>query len=206
MVKQERALRTRQALIRAAAEAFVQEGFQAASVARISSCAGVSNGALHFHFPSKAMLADAVEESAAAILQTVTSEPARAGASHLQQLIDITHQLARTLREDVVLRSGFALSGEATREPRTDLRACWRRRIEDEVGRSLACGELREGVHPGWVGAAVMAATVGFEVLGARDAAWLSASTLTKFWLLLLPSLASEAVIADLTTGALPRA
>ena len=54
MVKQERALRTREALIESAAEVFDREGFSVASLTAISSRAGVSNGALHFHFASKA--------------------------------------------------------------------------------------------------------------------------------------------------------
>ena len=61
MVKQERAARTRQALIQAAAEVFAEEGFVTASLSTISRRAGVSNGALHFHFANKGMLADAVE-------------------------------------------------------------------------------------------------------------------------------------------------
>lgn len=72
MVRQERAVRTREALIRSAAEVFHHEGFTAASLTLISSRAGVSNGALHFHFASKAVLADAVEHAAAGVLQTIT--------------------------------------------------------------------------------------------------------------------------------------
>ncbi|MFF4020789.1 ScbR family autoregulator-binding transcription factor [Streptomyces sp. NPDC001843] len=201
MVKQERALRTREALIRAAAEAFDQEGFPVASLTKISSRAGVSSGALHFHFANKGALADAVEEAAAAVLQTITYEPVRSGASHLQHLIDVTHWLAQALRDDVVLRAGFALSGEATREPHTNLREYWRNWVEEHVRRSRTRGELCEGAAPGRVSSAVVAATVGFEVLGSRDAAWLSADTITEFWRLLLPSVAAQAVFAELTTG-----
>ncbi|MFJ9721282.1 ScbR family autoregulator-binding transcription factor [Streptomyces sp. NPDC101209] len=201
MVKQERAVRTRQALITAAAAAFDEEGFQVASLTKISARAGVSSGALHFHFASKAALAAAVEETAADILHTLThtSGPSSRGPGHLQHLIDVTHLLARALRQEVVLRAGFALSGEVTRTPHTDLRARWREWVEQEVGRSLVGGEL-QGVAPGRVSAAVVAATVGFEVLGARDAAWLSAATVAGFWRLLLPTIASRAVLAGLNT------
>ncbi len=67
MAKQERAARTRWLLIQAAAETFVQKGFTRASIAAISRQAGVSNGALHFHYETKDALADAVEQSAAAL-------------------------------------------------------------------------------------------------------------------------------------------
>ncbi|GAA2522572.1 TetR family transcriptional regulator [Streptomyces longisporus] len=52
MVKQERATRTRRALIQAA-ESFVGEGYVPASLPVISERAGVSKGALLFHFESK---------------------------------------------------------------------------------------------------------------------------------------------------------
>ncbi|MFE9059224.1 hypothetical protein CJI59_04750 [Streptomyces sp. Alain-F2R5] len=196
MAKQERAVRTREALIRAAAESFDQDGFTVASLTRISSRAGVSSGALHFHFASKAALADAVEEAAATALRTVAPDTGHLGTSRLQHLVDATHRLAEALRDDVVLRAGFELSGEAAREPHTDLRMSWRDRVERQARRCEESGELREGVTVGRVVSAVVAATVGFEVLGVRDRAWLAPGTVTEFWRLLLPTLASDAVAA----------
>ncbi|WP_243762517.1 ScbR family autoregulator-binding transcription factor [Streptomyces sp. Tu 3180] len=192
-------MRTREALVRAAAEAFDQDGFAVASLTRISSRAGVSSGALHFHFANKAALADAVEEAAAVVLRTITQEAARPGRSPLQHLIDATHRLAEVLREDVVLRAGFELSGEATRVPRTDLRRCWRHRVEQQVRRCAESGELREDATADQVVTAVVAATVGVEVLGVRDAAWLAPDTIAQLWRLLLPTLASEAALARLS-------
>ncbi|NEE26311.1 TetR family transcriptional regulator, partial [Streptomyces sp. SID7982] len=60
MTKQERATRTRQALIRSAAVVFEQHGYAQARLVLISSGAGVSTGALHFHFENKAAVAEAV--------------------------------------------------------------------------------------------------------------------------------------------------
>ncbi|MFH8476431.1 TetR family transcriptional regulator [Streptomyces sp. NPDC018000] len=48
----------------AAAEMFAREAFAPASLTAISRRAGVSNGALHFHFENKKVLARAVEEEA----------------------------------------------------------------------------------------------------------------------------------------------
>ncbi len=196
MAKQERAMRTREALIRAAAESFDQDGFTVASLTRISSRAGVSSGALHFHFASKAALADAVEEAAAMVLRAIAHDADRPGSSRLQHLVDATHRLAEALRDDVVLRAGFELSGETARVPRTDLRLSWRDRVERQVRRCEETGELRAGVTAGRVVSAVVAATVGFEVLGVRNRAWLAPGTIAEFWRLLLPTLASDAVVA----------
>ncbi|MFI7386522.1 ScbR family autoregulator-binding transcription factor [Streptomyces sp. NPDC049813] len=193
MVKQERAARTRETLIRSAAEVFVRDGFTGASLAAISTRAGVSSGALHFHFASKAALADAVEESAAQELREIGAREARAGAGELQHLVDVTHVVGGRLREGAVLRAGFGLSSDVSRTSHTDVRALWHAWVQDALRRAAAGGELRAGVTPAAATAAVVAATVGFEALGSTDLSWLSRATLTQFWLLLLPNLAESA-------------
>jgi len=50
------ATETREALLLAAAEAFARQGYDGTRVADIAAIAGVSNGALYAHFPSKADL------------------------------------------------------------------------------------------------------------------------------------------------------
>ncbi|MGW1495870.1 ScbR family autoregulator-binding transcription factor [Streptomyces sp. NPDC002402] len=201
MVKQERAARTREALIRCAAEVFDREGFTVAALTTISSLAGVSTGALHFHFATKAQLAGAVEEAALERLYGITSgeEQAAARVSRLQLLVNVSHRLIRGLGEDVVLRAGFELSGAAAGEPGHDLRRHWQQWVSRTLHNAEGDGELHRTVAPQDVVTAVVAATVGFEVLGARDSAWRSAPTVTRFWELLLPRLAVASVLAGLT-------
>ncbi len=188
MVKQERAARTRAALIRSAAEVFDREGCAAASLTRISAGAGVSNGALHFHFAGRTVLVDAVEEAALERLRVLTGMPRPLGTGQVQLLVDVTHALADALRGDVVLRVGFALGGAAGRRDRSTLRRFWRCWVEEAVRQAAAEGELRPELAQDAV-TAVVAATVGFEVLGGSDGWWLSESTVTRFWRLLLPTL-----------------
>ncbi|WP_327417462.1 ScbR family autoregulator-binding transcription factor [Streptomyces sp. NBC_01233] len=195
MAKQERALRTRETLVQCAAETFDREGFTNASLTKISTQAGVSNGAIHFHFASKAALADAVEDAALLRLRAVTEKASPDGSSYLQHLVGVTHGLARELRGDIVLRAGFKLSGDAARPRRTDLRAYLHRWVEEEVGHAWAEGELRPGVAPEGAVTAVVGTIAGFEALGTRDPTWLSPRTVAQFWELLLPSLASWEVL-----------
>ena len=55
------AAQTRERLLRAAADAFAERGYDGTRVADIAAAAGVSNGALYAHFASKAdLLADAL--------------------------------------------------------------------------------------------------------------------------------------------------
>jgi AcrR family transcriptional regulator len=51
---------TKARLLDAAARVFLQHGFTAASMDLVRQEAGVSNGSLYHHFPTKALLADAV--------------------------------------------------------------------------------------------------------------------------------------------------
>ncbi|MET9324317.1 helix-turn-helix domain-containing protein [Streptomyces sp. NPDC003038] len=244
MVTQERAARTREALVRAAAEVFAGQGFAAASVAVISRRAGVSAGGLHFHFESKTALARAVEDRAALALGRITvARPGAAvagipgvaaaagvcagsgvcgvagaaggsgtcggagraggcgcgcgqgvgvvGGNALQVLVDSTHALIGLLAGDVVVRAGFALCADVSRGSGADLRRQWRLWVE-EVIRAAACeGVLAEGVCPQDAARAVVAWTVGLEVLGARERDWTTPHTLTRLWTLMLPLLAA---------------
>jgi AcrR family transcriptional regulator len=192
MVKQERAVRTRQALIRAAAEVFAQVGFTPASLSTICRRAGVSAGALHFHFANKSVLAEAVEDAASEAVNRIIDEAAARQDTPLQAVVDATHGLMRSLAGDAVVRGGFGLAGDVSRRERSPLRAQWQRWIEDSLRRAESSGGLAEGVSSMAAAHAVVAATVGFEVLGVGDASWLSPQNLTRFWLLMLPRLAAR--------------
>lgn len=198
MVKQGRAARTRQSLVQAAAEVFAQDGFVSASLTSISKRAGVSNGALYFHFESKQALADAVEEQAAAILRSIMDAHTDAHTDPLQRLVDAIYALMGHLDRDAVVQAGFELGGRAgRRDAGGDLRGLWRAWVEQVLDQAERDGNLADGVSAFSASVTVVAATVGFQQLGAVDRAWLSERALGQFWGLLLPRLAS--------TGALRR-
>ncbi|MER7056828.1 MULTISPECIES: ScbR family autoregulator-binding transcription factor [unclassified Streptomyces] len=189
MVKQERALRTRQALIRAGAELFAREGFAAASLSTISRSAGVSNGALHFHFENKRALARAVEEEALATLRRILQEALDRNAGALPALVDATYGLVGRIADDAVVRAGFELGDDPGRDEGASLRREWQLWVEETVGHAERDGWLAPGVCAADAATAVVAATVGFEVLGGEDKSWLAEERVEGFWKLLLPRL-----------------
>ncbi|MFF1902326.1 TetR family transcriptional regulator [Kitasatospora sp. NPDC058218] len=75
-MKQERAQHTRRALLRAAAGEFDRHGYAGTSLSRVSRAAGVTMGALTFHFPTKASLADAVRADAVELTRAAVGAPA----------------------------------------------------------------------------------------------------------------------------------
>ncbi|MFG3165341.1 ScbR family autoregulator-binding transcription factor [Streptomyces sp. NPDC048232] len=198
MSQQERAVRTQAALIRAAAEMFDRHGYEKASLNDISSGAGVSRGALHFHFDSKAEVAFAVESAAARTLRWVMDGVPSKDVCALQCLTDLSHRLVQLLLWDVVVRAGFLLSCEAGSRVRTDLCQQWRSYVHGLVLRAAQEKALAPGVSQESVVNAVVGATVGFVVLSRADKQWLAARTVTGFWRLLLPSLADPRTVAGL--------
>ncbi|GHB82288.1 TetR family transcriptional regulator [Streptomyces cirratus] len=206
MVKQERAARTRESLVRAAAEVFAEEGYETASIATISKRAGVSTGGLHFHFGSKAALGDAVVERAAESLRMITVSRI-AGANSLQSLVDSTHDLVALLGRDAVVSAAFGLvAGNGARsavgrERGWAVRRQWQRWVEAMFREAAAEGLLADAVSPRDAAAAVVAAIVGFEVLGADRREWSSRSSLTRYWNLMLPQLVARHRLGDVLAG-----
>ncbi|WP_343299527.1 ScbR family autoregulator-binding transcription factor [Streptomyces drozdowiczii] len=104
--KQERAIRTRDLIVRAAAEVFEESGYHAASVAKISAKAGVTQGALYFHFKTKQAIAQEVMHAQSSFVQ-IPDE-----GRGLQRLLDVNFYLARELQRNVLFRAGVRLAVE----------------------------------------------------------------------------------------------
>ncbi|WP_329572805.1 ScbR family autoregulator-binding transcription factor [Kitasatospora sp. NBC_01266] len=189
MVKQERAARTQCSLIRAAAEVFAEAGFAPVSLTAVSRRAGVSNGALHFHFATKQALAQAVEDAAARTVRQITADAAGEDAT-LQGLVDATHELISRSARDVVVRAGFGLSRDpqGAGSPRLE----WQHWVEGVLRSAQKKGQLAAGVSAAGAARTIAAATFGFEVLGVTDRSWLSEERITGFWDLVLPGLAQQ--------------
>ncbi|MFG2881235.1 ScbR family autoregulator-binding transcription factor [Streptomyces sp. NPDC048297] len=191
MVKQVRAAYTRQALIRAAAEVFADNGYARASLPAISKRAGVSAGALHFHFPSKDLLASEVEQVATRAVTEMARQCRRSNGTELEALVAATHHVVSAFATDPVTWAGFRLSGDPARPNETGLLDWWHTWVHDMLRQAKDAGELADGVAPEGAAVAVVSATVGFEVLGGRDPRWLSGERMTEFWTFLLPRLAA---------------
>lgn len=106
MARQERAVRTRHAVIQAAAQVFAERGYAAATIAEILDRAGVTKGALYFHFDSKEALARGVIEAQISDSQWVPRE------LKLQEWVDVGMVLAYQIPRDVILLAGIRLSAD----------------------------------------------------------------------------------------------
>lgn len=104
--KQERAVKTREAILYAAAEVFDECGYSGASISKIMTRANVTQGGMYFHFKSKRGLAQAVM----AHQQEFVRFPD--GVEGLQRLIDLSFFLARELQRNVLFRASVRLAVE----------------------------------------------------------------------------------------------
>ncbi len=197
--KQERAEQTRRALLHAAAEVFDEFGYAGASITRILKRAGVTAGALYFHFGSKEDLAKAVMNS-----QPETLVPLLA-AGGLQRLIDLTLVWSWQLQRDPLLRAGVRLTneqasidGSLNADPYENFRGI----MVGCLREALEAGELQPGVDPSVVAEFVVAACTGMQmysnvVSGRRD---LPERT-QQMWNLILPGIAVPSVITRAETA-----
>ncbi|MEU3064474.1 ScbR family autoregulator-binding transcription factor [Streptomyces subrutilus] len=103
--RQERAEITRQAILDGAAVAFERTGFDGTSLTDVVRNAGVTKGALYFHFPSKEALARTLMDEQFRVAEGIAAVEDRG----LQTVIDLTHRVAHGLRTDARVRAGIRL-------------------------------------------------------------------------------------------------
>ncbi|MHC0431234.1 ScbR family autoregulator-binding transcription factor [Streptomyces sp. O3] len=186
--KQERAVRTRRVIISAAAEVFDQHGYRGASMREIMKRAGVTLGAVYFHFPNKEDLARAVMCS-----QTETINP-RLASSGLQRLVDVTLVWSHQLQADAVLRAALRLATERGGFDGQDVTSS-HREWEDVMARYLEDardqGELQGHVEPRAVAEFVVGACTGMQLQSELACARRDLPRRTVgMWRLLVPSIA----------------
>jgi AcrR family transcriptional regulator len=167
MAQQERALRTKESVIIAAAESFAEAGFLGTSMADIFARSGVTKGALYFHFSSKEELATEIvngEEAAAAqLIQDVLASD----SAPLQKVIDISFRWAREIQSNPVVRAGVRLiieQGTYT-NPMPIPYAQWESIVVELLASAQERGELEPTVDAKAMAEFVVSAFTGLQIV-----------------------------------------
>jgi AcrR family transcriptional regulator len=203
-VVQERSERTRRKLVQAGAEMFHRNGYANATLGEIAAYAGVTKGALYFHFASKEELAEAVQLRGCALLHESVRELRAAGLRPLQTLVDTTHWLARSLREEPAIPAGFRITKECAglREGVTDFHRVWLGEVCGLLRQARRAGELRAGTTWESIESLVAAAACGIETLAGTGMPYAELQRrVTGLWSLLLPNLVPEGAAANYRAG-----
>ncbi|MFI5621318.1 TetR family transcriptional regulator [Streptomyces sp. NPDC051567] len=139
-------MRTRTTLIRAAAAEFDRDGYDGTSLAQISKVAQISIGAVTFHFPSKAELADAVLAEGNAVTLAAMEKVLSASLPALCTVVDLSLELARLMEQETVVRSAIRLSRE--RHGCTSWSDLWLPTVRRLLDQAHEDGQLRDDALP----------------------------------------------------------
>ncbi|MFD8413797.1 ScbR family autoregulator-binding transcription factor [Streptomyces sp. NPDC059650] len=195
MAEQVRAIRTRRTILAAAAKVFEENGYQAATISQILSEAGVTKGALYFHFQSKEDLAQGVlaEQDQRLIV------PGR--ASKVQEIVDVVMLHAYRLQTDPMVRAGVRLSMDQLADglDRSGPFLRWAEVGNDLLARAQAQGELLPHVVPSETADVIVGSFAGIQsmsqaVCDYRDLV----SRVSALMRHLLPSVVVPSVLASL--------
>ncbi|MFF4172552.1 ScbR family autoregulator-binding transcription factor [Streptomyces sp. NPDC001744] len=104
MAQQARAIRTRRMILESAAAVFAERGYERTTIGEILVRAGVTKGALYFHFASKEDLALGVLDA------QMLDEPLGPQPIKVQELVDQGFLLAHRLQRDPLVRASVALA------------------------------------------------------------------------------------------------
>ncbi|WP_438485408.1 TetR family transcriptional regulator [Streptomyces sp. S186] len=202
MPTQHRAIQSRQALIRSAAETFLEKGVPAAGMVEISRRARLSKGALYFHFTSKDDLTLAVRDAATASLNEIEESFLRSPEPLTAAVRDFALELFGRVQSDAVLRAGLRLRPETA--PGLDIRALEHRWYALFLDKAVTCGtggpagglpgSHSSDAEPRRTAQLMTSIVVGLLHLGGSDRTWWDTEAVTGLWGL-LPA-ASESVAA----------
>lgn len=149
---------TREQLLAAAERLFLERGLAATSLQDIARAAGVTRGAVYWHFANKVALAEALFERVDLPMEQVLAEAEREVASDpLAQLRNLAGSAIRLIRDDAPARRAFTILlhsgpfiGELAplaRRHDESLNDCLGR-MERLFAAAMAAGQLRRDITP----------------------------------------------------------
>ncbi len=192
---QQRAVLTRARVLNAAAEVFARTGFLAASMNDIVDEAGVTKGAVYFHFPSKEALAVAVVEEQFRQWPAVVAAVGAHSRDPLAAIVALTYEVGARFRDDILVTAGIRLSferGLVNADMPTPF-VGWIAQLQTMFNRARRDGLLRAGVMPAAAARSLVGSFFGIqhvsEILTARQDL---DARLEEFWRIFLVGLAAE--------------
>jgi AcrR family transcriptional regulator len=183
---------TRIALLESAALLFDEHGYAGTSVSAVARGAGLTSGALYFHFGGKENLALAVVEEHFAgwpsIIERVLALPGTA----LEQIVLLSFEVARAFRDDVVVRAGSRLwterKGINVAMPRPFVG--WIETMAEMLARARLEGCIGAAVDPESAASVLVCAFFGTHIVSdALDGREEIEDRVTQLWLHFMPGL-----------------
>ena len=197
MAQQERAVRTRRAVLEAAAAVFAERGYAAATIGEILSRAGVTKGALYFHFDSKVALARGV-------LQAQTGNDYHVPRElKLQEWVDAGMTLAKRLPKEPMLLAGVRLSADLhSRDVVGSAWPAWADVTASFLSEAKERGEVLPHVVPEESAQVFLGAWIGVQYVSQAMAGWADLEMrMSALFNHILPAITAPAVLVRLDTA-----
>ncbi|AMM22237.1 hypothetical protein AX769_05170 [Frondihabitans sp. PAMC 28766] len=148
--RQERAQATRAAIVLAAATVFAERGYARTTLDGVAVEAGVTKGALYFHFASKHDLANAVIAEETRVMTEGADRILRLEVSSLETLILLIRAFTERIVADVVVAAGVKLTTEelVARLDIDEPYETWGALYADLFGKAIAEGDVVAAYSP----------------------------------------------------------
>jgi TetR/AcrR family acrAB operon transcriptional repressor len=154
----EDALATRDSILNAAEQLFVKQGVAGTTLQHIATAAGVTRGAIYWHFLDKGAMFNAMmervkmplEAARQLMVETNPLSPVESLREHILSVFRITvnDPQARRVFEIATLKMEFVDDMITVRERRKQNQEMWMARTENAIREGIAAGQVKEGVDP----------------------------------------------------------
>ena len=200
MVQQERARVTRDKIMLGAAEVIRRVGYANATLGDISDAAGVTKGALYFHFESKEDIARALVEEQHRITRVAAEDILAENAPALETMMRLCMDLAQRLTDDPIVRAGIRLTTDSStfEAPLQDPYRDWMAMFEMLAVRAEERGETTGEVPPNVIARFIIPAFTGVQLVsetftGRTDLP----NRVGEMWLILIHALVASENLTD---------
>jgi AcrR family transcriptional regulator len=148
---------TRQAVLRAGLAVFSQHGYAAARLEDVARAAGITRGAIYYHFASKAALYAALVDDASARLQAVITHARSGGGSFVAVTRRVMVRMLAYLEEDetyravqalLLLKTGVTPDLHAGQQQQRDAIRAKEAEVAVVMRAGIAAGEFRADLDP----------------------------------------------------------
>lgn len=164
---QERARVTREKIVLGAAEVIRRVGYANASLGQIAEEAGVTRGALYFHFESKVDIAQALIEEQHRRVRDASVEILSVERPAVTQMMLLCADLSHRLQTDPVVRAGIRLTTDSSTfdEPFTGPYEDWLATFTVLAQNAVARGEISLTVDAAALARFIVAAYTGVQLV-----------------------------------------
>lgn len=195
MAQQERARITRQKILQAAADVIHRVGFANATLGDITEAAGVTKGALYFHFVSKEDIAHAVIDEQHRVSREGAEAILAGGGSPVELMMRLCMDLTVRLMTDPIVRAGIRLTTDSTtfETPLMDPYLDWMETFQTLATQAIAAGEVTDAVTPAQFSRVLIPAFTGIQLVSDTftERADLP-ERIHELWIVLLNAVAAE--------------